>query len=57
MPALELRDVAVKVLRADVVEGSHDAPVKQGPKTLNPVGMGLLSNVLPRAVLDRYVSP
>ena len=57
MASCELAHVAVQMLRADVVEGSHDAPVEQGPKALDAVRVGHASDVFTRAVLDRHVSP
>ena len=49
---LKLVEVAVKVLHADLVEGSYDAPLEQGPHSLDAVGVHVPQGPLFHGVVD-----
>jgi len=53
--AYELPDVAVKMLRADLVEGSAVSALQHGPEALDPVGVRLPPDIFGDGVLDRFV--
>lgn len=52
---LELRDIEVKVLFADVVEGSDNAALDDAPEPLNRIGVNRADDVLTRGVVDSGV--
>ena len=49
---LQLVEVSVKMLHADLVEGSYDATLEQGPDTLNTVGVNVSDSPLLNGVVD-----
>ena len=51
----ELADIAVKVLRRDVVKRAMVAALERGPEGLDPVGVSLVADVLGDGVLDRFM--
>ncbi len=51
----KLLDVAVKMLGADLVEGSFVGALEHAPETLDPVGMRHAVNVLTDTVTDALV--
>ena len=53
---LQLVEVSVKMLHADLVEGSYDATLEQGPDTLNTVGVNVSDSPLLNGVVDRLMS-
>ena len=55
MASGELLHVAVKVLRAQLVERAAVRPLEQGPQALDAVGMHLTLDVFAQRVLDRVV--
>ena len=55
MPPLELTDVAFQMLRAHMVVHAVKAPLERSPEALQPVRMGLASDVLAHAVPDGLV--
>ena len=57
MPALELSDVAVKVLGAELVIDALVAPLQHRPERLHAVRVGHAVNVFLRTVLDRRMGP
>ncbi len=55
MASGELLHVAVKVLRAQLVERAGVRPLEQGPPALDAVGRHLTLDVFAQRVLDRVV--
>ena len=52
LPARELVDVPLEVLRTELVEGADIAPFEQRPERLDPVGVRLPPDILPDRVSD-----
>jgi hypothetical protein len=55
VPELELRNVKMQVLFADVVEGADDAALNDAPKALDRVRVNRADNVLPLRVVNSDV--
>lgn len=55
-PPLQLLQVAVQVLDADLVEGSDDGPLEEAPDTFNAVGVDIAHDPLIDAVAHRLVA-
>ena len=53
VPALELADVAVQVLRRHLVIRAHVAPLEHRPERLHAVDVDLIADPFANAVLDR----
>ena len=54
-PPLQFFEIAVQVLHADLVEGSHDRPLEQTPDTFNAVGVDISKDPLFIGVADRLM--
>ena len=55
MPAGELVDVALWVLRADLVVGTDQSALQECPEALDTVRVGLVADVLADAMADGLV--
>ena len=55
MLAGKFGDVALQMLRTDLVEGAFVGSLEHGPEGLDPVGVGLASDILGDRVIDRLM--
>ena len=57
MPAGELVDLSVPVLKRHAAVRSVDATLEEGPEGLNAIGLDIGAHGLALAVVDRFVGP